>query len=143
MFLNASPDHLSLHVLYASFLECFQLFSRTYSILMFCDVLNIYCCIWFQGDLRRMWSEPFIIHPPQKHLEVWQDMSTVHVLCHSSLADETAAASVMSVVFKWSEWMSRSAMSCIFVFCYWKCVQWWTSWRYTFPFQLVRTAFVC
>ena len=60
-----------------------------------------------------MWSEPFIIHPPSKHLEVWQGITSVPIFHVSSLASEAVAA---SVVFKWSEWMSRQIVFCIFVF---------------------------
>lgn len=41
-------------------------------------VLEFWTCIkkfeWkiLQGDLRRMWSEPFIVQQQSKHLEVWQ-----------------------------------------------------------------------
>uniref|UniRef100_A0A1B6MM65 Signal peptide peptidase-like 3 n=1 Tax=Graphocephala atropunctata TaxID=36148 RepID=A0A1B6MM65_9HEMI len=33
-------------------------------------LLPLLTMAYLKGDLRRMWSEPFIIHPPSKHLEV-------------------------------------------------------------------------
>lgn len=33
-----------------------------------------YVIIFFQGDLRRMWSEPFISQQPSKHMDVWQKL---------------------------------------------------------------------
>nr|CAD7202852.1 unnamed protein product [Timema douglasi] len=33
-------------------------------------LLPLLTMAYLKGDLRRMWSEPFIVHPPSKHLEV-------------------------------------------------------------------------
>lgn len=35
---------------------------------LFARVLHVY--LSFQGDLRRMWSEPFISQQPSKHMDV-------------------------------------------------------------------------